>query len=215
MQDEDPDVRLMLAFRAGDDSALSDLYRRWAAPLLRFLERMVRERATAEELLQETFIRVHGARDRYEAGARFSTWLYHIARNLALNELDRAHRRKPHLSATGTDAGPTEGDPRPALILVSTTPSIEAVFDARATQVLVDRALAALPERQRSALWLSAVEGCSYAEIARILETSTSSVKALIHRARVALADQIEEAETKTDGIRRETEGKRWTTWKS
>ncbi len=64
MQTRDPDVRLMLAFRNGDESALSDLYRRWATPLLRYLERMVRDHATAEEILQETFIRVHGARSR-------------------------------------------------------------------------------------------------------------------------------------------------------
>ena len=76
MKRDDPDVRLMLAFRAGDDAALSELYRRWAGPLTRYLERMVRDRATAEELLQESFIRVHQARDRYEPEARFSTWLF-------------------------------------------------------------------------------------------------------------------------------------------
>ena len=74
MQSGDSDARLMLAYRAGDESALSDLYGRWAPPLVRFLERMVRERAVAEELMQETFIRVHGARDRYAAEARSVNW---------------------------------------------------------------------------------------------------------------------------------------------
>ena len=103
MQNGDPDIRLMLAFQSGDESALSGLYARWAGPLLRYLERMMRERATAEELVQETFIRVHNARDRYSPEARFSTWLFRIGRNLALNELDRAHRRMPHVSTEASE----------------------------------------------------------------------------------------------------------------
>ena len=83
MEKGDPDIRLMLAFQEGDEMALSDLYRKWAGPLRRYLERIVRERATAEELVQEAFIRVHGARERYSPEARFSTWLYRIGRNLA------------------------------------------------------------------------------------------------------------------------------------
>lgn len=191
MQQDDPDVQLMLAFRAGDDSALSDLYRRWAGPLLRYLERMVKERATAEELLQESFIRVHQAKDRYEPEARFSTWLFRIGRNLALNELDLARRRKPHFS---TDVEKSEDDSRPQLTLVSKTPSAESVYEARRTRELVESFLSELPERQRSALWLSAVEGNSYAEIAEVLESSTQSVKALIHRARSTIVDRVAEA---------------------
>jgi len=191
MHGDDPDVRLMLAFRAGDDSALSDLYRRWAGPLLRYLERMVQERATAEELLQESFIRVHRARERYEPQARFSTWLFRIARNLALNELDLARRKRPHLS---TDLEPSDDDSRPQLTLVSNAPSAESIIDARRTRDLVESFLEELPERQRSALWLSAVEGHSYAEIAEVLETSTPSVKSLIHRARATIADRMAEA---------------------
>ena len=191
MERDDPDVRLMLAFRAGDDSALSDLYRRWAGPLLRFLERMVKERATAEELLQESFIRVHQAKDRYEPEARFSTWLFRIGRNLALNELDLARRKKPHFA---TDLEKSDEDARPQLTLVSNTPSAESIIDARRTRDLVESVLAELPERQRSALWLSTVEGHSYADVADVLEISTASVKSLIHRARATIADRISAA---------------------
>jgi len=193
MERDDPDVRLMLAFRAGDDSALSDLYRRWAGPLLRYLERMVKERATAEELVQESFIRVHQAKDRYEPQARFSTWLFRIGRNLALNELDLARRKKPHLS---TDLEMSEEDARPQLTLVSNTPSADSIIDAKRTRELIESVLAELPERQRSALWLSTVEGHSYAEVATVLETSTASVKSLIHRARATIADRIGDATT-------------------
>lgn len=195
MQTSDPDARLMLAFRDGDDAALSTLYRRWAAPLVRFLERIVRDRTTAEELMQETFVRVHGARDRYEPQARFSTWLYRIARNLALNELDRARNRAPHLAADATGAGEDReaGDTgRPSLALVDGGASVDTLVDARRESRRLQAALDSLPERQRSALWLAAVEGHAYEEIATMLDTTTASVKSLVHRARSGLADRIE-----------------------
>ena len=107
MYETDPDVELMLAFRAGDEAAFDALFRRWSGPLSRFLERMVGDFATAEELVQEAFLRVHRARDRYVPDARFSTWLYRIASNLALNELRRPHRRNPH---TSTDSERKPGD---------------------------------------------------------------------------------------------------------
>lgn len=188
MQTLDPDVRLMLAFRDGDEEALSVLYRRWAGPVQRFLERMVRERATAEELMQETFVRVHGARDRYEAEARFSTWLFRIARNLALNELDRARNKSAHLS---TDGAAHDDDDRPALSLVSGGAGVDDLAHARRERRRVEAALEGLPERQRTALWLAAVEGHTYAEIGEVLDASPQSVKALIHRARANLADRM------------------------
>ena len=192
MQTLDPDVQLMLAFRAGDEEALSALYRRWAGPVQRFLERMVHERATAEELMQETFVRVHGARDRYAADARFSTWLFRIARNLALNELDRARNKAAHLS---TDTPARNDDEAPALMLVSGGAGVDELAHARRERHRVEQALEALPERQRTALWLVAVEGHSYAETAEVLEASPQSVKALIHRARENLADRMAEAD--------------------
>ncbi|MEM9177428.1 MAG: sigma-70 family RNA polymerase sigma factor [Myxococcota bacterium] len=191
MQSLDPDAQLMLAFRDGDEEALSALYRRWAGPVQRFLERMVRERATAEELMQETFVRVHGARDRYAADARFSTWLFRIARNLALNELDRARNKSTHLSA---DVRSRDDEERPALTLVAGGASVDELVHARRERERLEGELAALPERQRTALWLSAVEGHSYAEIAEVLEASPQSVKALIHRARARLADRLHPA---------------------
>ena len=91
-------MRLMLAFQSGEPAAFDALFRRWAAPLLRYLERMVRDAGTAEELVQEVFLRVYRARERYAPDARFSTWLYRIATNLALNELRRPRRRqRPNL----------------------------------------------------------------------------------------------------------------------
>lgn len=205
MQTRDPDVRLMLAFRDGDESALADLYRSWAGPLLRYLERMVHERPLAEEILQEAFIRVYGARERYVPEARFSTWLFRIGRNLALNELDRAHRRRPHLPASGTDVRDWDGDGsgRPTLSLVSDRPSPLSSAIARETSQRLEAALAELPERQRSALWLATVEGRSYGEIAGILDTTIPSVKSLVHRARSTLAERMDAAGAGTQEVRR------------
>jgi RNA polymerase sigma-70 factor (ECF subfamily) len=181
----DEDAALMLAFCAGDGGAFDALWSRWAAPLLRYLERMLRDSAAAEELVQEVFLRVHRARDRYQPEARFSTWLYRIATNLALNELRRPRRRDPHASL----------DERGAPELGSEGPLVEDLLDARRLSARVEQELAQLPERQRAALCLTAVEGLSYAEAAGALEISESAVKALVHRARTALAGRVKDLE--------------------
>jgi len=171
----------MLAFREGDAAAFETLFRRWAGPLLRYLERMLRDAAVAEELVQEAFLRVHRARDSYRAEARFSTWLYRIGTNLALNELRKPGRHAQHESVD-EEEGP---------VLAASDPPGDALADARRGIARVDRALGALPERQRAALWLVAVEGQSYAEVAGALETSEQAVKALVHRARASVAEQV------------------------
>jgi RNA polymerase sigma-70 factor (ECF subfamily) len=177
----DQDAALMLAFCAGDGAAFDALFGRWAAPLLRYLERMLRDAAEAEELVQEVFLRVHGARERYQPKARFSTWLYRIATNLALNELRRPRRRERNASLGEAESAALAGE----------GPAAEDALDARRVSARVEQELARLPERQRAALCLTAIEGLSYAEVAEALEISESAVKALVHRARTALADRI------------------------
>ncbi len=172
----------MLAFREGDDAAFDALFHHWAEPLLRYLERMLRDAGAAEELVQEAFLRVYRARHRYQPDARFSTWLYRIATNLALNELRRPHRRDPHDSVDAEGAAP----------LAAETPPADELVDARRRGVAVEQAFALLPERQRAALWLAAVEGRSYAEVAESLDVTEKAVKALVHRARSNLAAQLE-----------------------
>ncbi len=185
MQHGDEDRRLMRAFRDGDESAFDALFGRWSGRLLRYLERMVRDPAVAEELLQESFLRVHRAREKWEPSARFSTWLYTIATNVALNELRRPFRRSPHESTDADDA---------PLALAAGGSGPDELAHARRVGGRVEDALSELPERQRAALWLTAVEGLSYAEVATTLETTPQSVKALVHRGRAALAERLPEA---------------------
>jgi len=184
--ERDEDVELMLALGRGDDAAFDILFSRWGGRLVAYLQRMVSDVATAEELAQEAFLRVYRAREGYEAASRFSTWLYRIATNLALNELRRPGRRRLHAS---TD---DEGAP---LTLVSSAPGPDSSTEARLAVGDLSRELERLPERQRMALWLSAVEGQSYAEVALALGTTDKSVKSLVHRARSTLAARLNRGE--------------------
>jgi RNA polymerase sigma-70 factor, ECF subfamily len=186
----DEDVRLMLRLRGGDAQAFDALFERWAGRVLRFVERMVGETSVAEDLVQETFVRLWRARERYQPEARFSTWLFTIAGNAARNELRRPFRRARYDSVDDD----REGAP---LELAGDDPPADAQVDARRTGLGLEQALAALPERQREALWLRAVEGLSYAEVAESLATTEKSVKALIHRARVALARETDREGTR------------------
>ncbi len=172
----------MPALGRGDERAFDVLFARWGGRLLGYLQRMVSDSATAEELVQEAFLRVYRARERYRADSRFSTWLYRIATNLALNELRRPRRSRPH---TSTD------DEESPLTLVSSGPGPEASAEARLAVSDLTTELERLPERQRMALWLSAVEGQSYAEVAQALGTTDKSVKSLVHRARSTLATRL------------------------
>lgn len=184
-QDLDEDARLMLAVRDGDDAAFATLHRRHAARLLRHLEHMVRDAAVAEELLQDAFLRVHRARARWTPQARVTTWLWTIATNLALNELRRPRRRHPHRSTDASDVD------RAPLELDALAARADDIAHARHVGTSLQNALAALPARQRDALLLAAVDGLSYAEVAASLGTSEKSVKALVHRARVALIERM------------------------
>jgi RNA polymerase sigma-70 factor (ECF subfamily) len=178
----DADAELMVRFREGDRSAFEQLFHRYTPPLVNFLARMVPERARAEELAQEVFVRIYRARDRYEPTARFSTFLFGIAHRLALNELDRAHRRREQ--ALDEDA---------AGRLAAGGPQADEAYAGKRTAERVDAALEELPARQRAALLLRVQEELGYEEIASILATSTSSVKSLLHRARETLAARLEE----------------------
>jgi RNA polymerase sigma-70 factor, ECF subfamily len=172
------DVQLMLDVKAGDHASFGLLLDKYRAPLVNFLYRMVRDRDAAEDLAQEAFLRVYRARRGYEPSAKFTTWLYRIATNLALNAVrDGRHSRMAiSLDETGEDSGPAAElrDPRP---------DAEQGLVERDRARMVSQALAELPERQRAAVLLHKYHDLGYGEIAKILGCSESALKSLLFRA--------------------------------
>jgi len=168
---EAPDEELMLAYRHGDAGAFDSLYRRHRGALFRYVLRGVRERALAEELYQEIWIRVIEARSRYEPRARFTTWLYTIAHNRMVD-----HWRERGLSLVALDDAPEVADP-------SGDPARGAA--ARESLRSLAAALEALPPAQREAFLLHEEAGLSVAEIAAATGTNEEAAKS---RLRYAIA---------------------------
>src|ERR1700674_1836506 len=122
------DVQLMLDVKAGDDSSFELLLRKYRSPLINFLFRMVRDSAVAEDLAQEVFLRVYRARDRYSPSAKFTTWMFRIATNLALNALRDGRYRQLEISI---DQTVDVDEDQPRLEIADGHPSIEHHLMAR------------------------------------------------------------------------------------
>ena len=200
----DPDVRLMLQVRDDHAPAFEELVLRYQNRLIGVLEHLVRDRQRAEDLAQETFLRVFRARKSYSPGAKFSTWLFTIANNVASNALRDAARRRESLGMGrgAANLSPASGNddrlsPRHESFLeqAATAPSgmmpVRRVERAERAEI-VRLAMESLGERQRMALLLSKFEGMSYAEIAESMQLSVKAVKSLLSRARVSLKILLE-----------------------
>lgn len=181
----DSDLELMLRVRSGDTASFEVLLSRYRAPLVGFFVRMVHDRALAEDLAQEAFLRVYQARERYQPEARFTTWLYRIATNLALNAL---RDRKPSSAFAGED---DERSPVAAQ-LVDKRPTAEEQLMLSDRERLVRAAVEALPDRQRAALILHRYQEVEYRQIGTILGLSESAVKSLLFRAHENLRVRLE-----------------------
>ncbi|MGA7913993.1 MAG: sigma-70 family RNA polymerase sigma factor [Candidatus Acidiferrales bacterium] len=180
------DVQLMLDVKAGDDASFNLLLQKYRTPLINFLYRMVRDTATAEDLAQEVFLRVYRARKQYSPSAKFTTWLFRIATNLALNSVrDNRHRQMD----VSIDA-PVEEDEAP-LQLRARDMRIDEHMIERDRADFIRQAIASLPEKQRVAVLLHKYEEMDYAEIAKILECSESALKSLLFRAYETLRVQL------------------------
>ena len=186
--ERDPDAELMRRVKRGDREAFAELVERYKQPVYNFILRTVRDQTEAEDLAQNTFVQVWKSARRYRVSARFSTWLYTIARNLALNELRRRSRHR----AESLDAPHPEYEEQPLhQVKDSSTlaPPDQVVRDE--LFVKVEEAIRDLPENQRTALLLCREEDVSYEEIAEILGVSVSATKSIIHRAREVLRARL------------------------
>ncbi|MCY2959780.1 MAG: sigma-70 family RNA polymerase sigma factor [Planctomycetota bacterium] len=187
---EDPGVRLMLAWKAGDESAFDRLVEAYSGQVWALLTRFVHGQGAREDLVQEVFLRVIRARDRYEPTARFSTWLYRIVFNLSVNETQRAGKRETGSGERGFDDGEFQRDGMARIADDSLVEPAETL--ARGDAVAAVRAaIQALPEQQRMAVILAKYDEMPYDEIGEVLGISEKAVKSLVHRARESLRERL------------------------
>ncbi len=184
----DPDAALMLRVKQGDTAAFTELVDKYKQPVMNLACRTVRDLTEAEDLAQNVFVQVYKSAHRYKSSAKFSTWLFTIARNLCLNEI----RRRSRHPAESLDASHSEHDEETP----HQFPDKQAV--AAPERLLqgelmekVEQALAELPENQRTAILLCRQEDMSYEEIAEVLGCSLSATKSLIHRGRETLKARL------------------------
>jgi RNA polymerase sigma-70 factor (ECF subfamily) len=182
----DSDLELMLRVRRGEAEPFEELLRRHRLPLVNYFARMLRDRALAEDLAQEVFLRVYQARKRYQPEARFSTWLYRIATNLALNAIrDRKGNGGPKPADAAEDDSVVSGIP-------DGRPTAEQRLMQTDRERMIRDAVHALPENQRAAVILHKYQDVDYRQIARILGVSESAVKSLLFRAYESLRGRLE-----------------------
>jgi RNA polymerase sigma-70 factor, ECF subfamily len=189
------DVQLMLDVKAGDERSFELLLQRYRTPLVNFLYRMVRAREEAEDLAQEVFLRVYRARKDYVPSAKFTTWLFRIATNLALNSVrDNRHQRMEVSLDAPVTVDAEDGDEKP-LDIAEKHPNIEQYLVEEARKKMIRHAIDKLPEKQRAAVLLHKYQELDYGDIAKILECSESALKSLLFRAyetlRVELAPLV------------------------
>lgn len=177
----------MIRLAAGHDAALNDLMERHATVLFRFLCRMLNNEDDANDVAQETFVRVFQARESFDANRKFSTWLFTIAANLARNQI-RWRTRHPNVSL---DAESDSADQplREKLSTPAPTPKEQVLSGERASAVRA--AVNALPEDMREAIVLCEWEEHSMAEAATILEATPKAIESRLYRARQILREQL------------------------
>ena len=196
-----PDADVAALAKQGRESAYSELLRRYERPIFSLIYRIVRDRETAEDLSQDTFIKVLNNIDRYSPAFKLSSWLFKIANNVAID-----HLRKRRLDTVSMDGSPH----------AATSSQIEASsfeiggqqetaleeLESRELGSAIERAIASLRPEYRSCIMLRHVEGRSYEEIATILDLPLGTVKTYIHRARHELRDALEPIREQETGVR-------------
>ena len=185
----DPATALMVRVREGDAGAFERLVAMWQDRLVTLFLNHTGDHATAEDLAQETFLRVYRARERYEPTAKFTTWIHTIATNVARDLAQRSYRRRERgVPVNAAASSSAIGLDQLAVAASGMMPARQA--DRGELRAVVQQAIAGLSERQRMALLLAKFEHCSYEEIAAAMQLTVPAVKSLLFRAR----DQLKAA---------------------
>jgi RNA polymerase sigma-70 factor (ECF subfamily) len=184
------DVDVMLRVKTGDESAFAYLVQKYRRPMVGFMYRMCHNPSTAEELAQEVFLRVYRSRTSYEPSAKFTTWLYRIATNLAVNHArDTRHERPENTVRLDEPDQETGNTPD----LADGSLSAEEQILKRERLAAIRRVVNALPERQRVAVIMHKYQQMDYRQIAGVLKLSESATKSLLFRAYETLREQLKE----------------------
>ena len=195
------DLELMQRVREGDAASFEVLLGRYRKPLIHFFYRMLRDPALAEDLAQEVFLRVYKSRERYVPEARFTTWLYRIATNLALSALrDRKSKGSGGAVAVEKEAAVRAGEVRsgadgnqidPLSVIADPEPSVEQKMIRSEREARIRSAIDRLPAQQRTAVLLHKYQELDYKRIAEILSCSQSALKSLLFRAYESLRESL------------------------
>jgi RNA polymerase sigma-70 factor (ECF subfamily) len=184
------DADVMLKVKAGDESAFDYLVQKYRRPMIAFMYRMVHNSAAAEDLAQEVFLRVYRSRENYEPSAKFTTWLYRIATNLAVNHArDTRHERPENtlsIDEQNEETGLSFDLPDGAL-------TAEERLVRRERLLAIRSRVQSLPERQRTAVIMHKYQQMDYRQIADVLKLTESATKSLLFRAYETLRGQLKE----------------------
>jgi RNA polymerase sigma-70 factor, ECF subfamily len=188
--DESSDAAIMLRVAAGDETGFNYLVQKHYRAMIHFLFRMVHNQAVAEELAQEVFLRVYRSRESYRAEAKFTTWLYRIATNLAVNHArDTRHERAAqnvYLDAPDQETGTTPD-------VADDEPNVEQNLLRDERMAAIRKHVMALPERQRMAVLMHKYQGMDYRQIGDVLKLSESATKSLLFRAYQTLRERLKD----------------------
>jgi RNA polymerase sigma-70 factor (ECF subfamily) len=182
------DAEIMLRVKAGDQPAFDFLVQKYRRPLVSFMYRMARNTASAEDLAQEVFLRVYRSRQTYEASAKFTTWLYRIATNLAVNHARDNRKERPEVTLSLDEPDEESGM---TMDVADAAITAEEALVRRERLAAIRGKVDALPERQRLAVIMHKYQQMDYKQIAEVLKLSESATKSLLFRAYETLREQL------------------------
>jgi len=184
------DADVMLRVKAGDQASFDYLVQKYRRPLICFMYRMARNSAAAEDLAQEVFLRVYRSRESYEASAKFTTWLYRIATNLAVNHARDTRHERPEVTVSVDEP---DDDTGTTLELPDSSLTAEQAMLRQERMMAIRQKVEALPEQQRLAVLMHKYQQMDYKQIAEVLKRSESATKSLLFRAYETLREQLKE----------------------